>query len=384
MLYNYGFYELFFPTLTIFTLGLLIITFYFKSFKYGLIISFIKSILFFIYFYFYFKYGEGFTFLDDINYLEISNKLSNEYSIGYFIIHPFALLDIIGSKNFLYYFINLISIKLFGNYYFSPVVFNIIITYFTAIFLYKILDMLNIKIAYIISLFYLIQWDILSWNFFNFKDFWVQFLTILLIYFLLKFDKYKNIINMLAVICIIFLLFILRFYIPYLIVFSFLLFKLYILFLNSNNKSNYYIVFSILIVSLIIILNTILKSEFNLFLNNLTNPIIGIIRYLLTPLPFHMDIGYEYLMFSSLLNFLTFGLFIYGIYVFMMIENKYKYFILSYFMIILLFYGCFRELQGPRHKIQILPFIALFEFLGFYTFLQFIMESKDEKNKFFN
>ena len=380
---NYSFFDLFLPSFSIFFIGLFVITFYFKSFKYGLIISSIKSGLFFIYFA-YFFHNAGFTFLDDIRYLNISSQLANNYNITYFIFKPFALLDIIGSKNFLYYFINMVSIKLFGNYYFSPVTLNIILIYFIAIILYKILNFLNIKIAYVISLFYLIQWDILSWEILNFKDFWVQFLTLLFIYNLLKFDKYKNIKYLISILVVMSFLFTLRFYIPYLIIASFFIFKFYLFFLEAEKKTIYYIIGLLFFIIGIIILNTILKSELHLFLSHFTNPFVGIIRYLLTPLPFHMENGYEFLLFASLLNFLLFPLFLYGIYLFYKIDSKYKYFILSYFSVLLLFYGCFIELQGPRHKIQILPFISLFQFYGFYGFLQFLIGYKDEKNKFFN
>jgi len=371
--YNYSFLSVLYPSISIFLFGFFVLTIFLKSPKLAFIVSFVKAFIFFIYFYSFFD--GTFTFLDDVKYLNDSLKFIYDGKTFLELVqNPLELIYTFGHFHFLYYLYNIVTIEIFGEYYFSPIAMNVMLTFLTAVILYKLLFLLNFTkdISKTITIIYLLHWDIVAWSsIVNFKDFLVQFFTIFIIYLLIKNDIKFRLYNILLIIFSILLLTFLRFYIPYFILFSFLLYKFFVKYRNTKKNKFIYLnfVFIFLTFSLSIIFFQF-QDELNLFLNNFTNPFIGLVRYLITPLPFHMEDGYGFLIFSSLIDFLLLPIFIYGIYSFIKIENQYKYFIIIYFMLILLFYGSFIELQGPRHRIQILPYIVIFQSIGILYFLK--------------
>jgi len=379
MVYDFTLNSLIYPTSAIFLIGFGVIIFYLKSIKLAFFISTIKASIFFIYFFYFFD--GSFTFLDDVKYFTTASEYINRGETFLNLISsPLNLIYIFGHFHFLYYLYNILSIEIFGNYYFAPVAMNVIITYFTGVIFYKLLLLLKLNHNSIvfITVLYLLHWDILAWSsIVNFKDFIVQFITISILYLLVKNDIRFSIINILLIAILVLNVTFLRFYIPYFILFAYLIFKIFIKYQYSRSNKSFYLLFlSLFIITIGIILNLFFRSEVNLFLNHVTNPLIGMVRFIMTPLPFHMEEGYDFLLFSSLIDFLSLPLFLYGLYLFSRLNSKYKYLILIYFLIILFFYGSFAELQGPRHKIQILPFIILFQGLGYIKIIQKILYRK--------
>lgn len=373
MVYNIPYYNLLIQSSSIFIIGFIVLYSYTKSIKTAYFIALIKAFIFFIFFNNFFNFS--YTFLDDVTYIETSIEyINNGKTFLSLLSQPLDLVFAFGKWHYLYYLYNILSIEIFGAFYSSPVAFSVILTFFSSLVLYRLLLLLNfpMKVSIYISVFFILHWDLIVWSsFFDLKDTFVQFLTISLIYLIIKNDMKIKFINIFLISFLILLMTFLRFYIPYFIVISYVFFLFLRKYIDSKkNKLMYFTIILVGFTILIILINAFFLKEVTLFFNNFTNPIIGSIRYLLTPLPFHMDEGYKFLFFSSILNFLFFPFLIYGIFIFSKsnLLNSYKYFILIYLFIILLFYGSFVELQGPRHKVQIIPFLVIFEFIGFVTF----------------
>ena len=378
---NYNILDLLFPSLSIFVIGFFIVYKIIKDYKISFIVSFLKSAIFFIYFSYLFN--GYYTFLDDIKYYKLSQEYMNSFDLVDFLKNPESIMCFIGGKHVLYYLYNIIAFKLFGNFYFSPVALNIILTYIIAIYIYKILFLLDFNYKNYFIIFYLLNWDILSWSeILNLKDFLVQFLTVFIIYHIIEFFEIKNYKNLLFILISLFLLHFIRFYLVYLVLFSTILFYIYI---NKKFFLEFIIQHKIVSILLVIGISTIviigIHNELLLFLSKLDNPIIGIIRFILTPLPFNIKEQYSFLLFASWIDFLLFPFLIYGIYKFLSLDSKYKNFIFIYVSLIVIFYGCFSELQGVRHKIQILPFLFLFQFIGIIEFVKY-MKQRIKKGKF--
>lgn len=363
---------LFIPTFFIFTVGMLILSIYIKNILVSIFLSSIKSTMFFIYFYYLFD--GTYTFLDDWTYLnKATSYIEGNYDFFSLILHPLILENIFGSGHFLYQLYNVLAFKLFGNYYYSPVALNIVLTFITSYFVFKLSTFIGFtrKLSSIIAIFYLLHWDILAWSTIaNLKDILVQLLSIVLIYNIVIFDSYrKNIRSIIMMASVILLLSVLRFYLPFLILLSWLLSEIFLKLIQAKKakKIVYILVFSLLTAIVSPLISQYFAAEISHFMNDFTNPVVGVFRFLMTPIPFFMDDKYAFLYFASFLHWLTFPLLVYGAYITYKVNKKVMLFILSYLLIMLLFYGSYSELQGPRHRLQIAPYLAMFQSIGFFA-----------------
>ena len=94
------------------------------------------------------------------------------------------------------------------------------------------------------------------------------------------------------------------------------------------------------------------------------NPIYGLLRFSLTPIPFHTDYSYEFLNLPATIHWLLFPFFIMGLKVVWNQKTVFSIYFLSYFIVFVLLYAVYDELQGPRHRVQLDFAIALLQFLG--------------------
>jgi hypothetical protein len=107
-----------------------------------------------------------------------------------------------------------------------------------------------------------------------------------------------------------------------------------------------------------------LGSAFNLLLQDWVNPGYGIVRYLLTPIPFHTTEAYSFLDLPQVVYWGLVPFLIYGVYRVWQRRTLTARFIVIYFLLTVALYAIFGELQGPRHRYQLDGLIVLFQFLG--------------------
>ncbi|AQX08205.1 hypothetical protein [Elizabethkingia ursingii] len=351
----------------------------------SLIIAIIKAGIYFYYFSFADK---RFTFVDDDTYILTTKNLYedgfNIYNIFYYLIFDKkAITHYVGSEHFMYQVYNLLSFELFGPYYFSPVALNIILTSFIAYKLYQIVILLNGNNYKILAVFgyfmFVIHWDTVSWSsYLNLKDFFVEFLTINIIVIILKIFQLKKINFWLSVNLALstFTLFYLRYYIPGFILIASLF---YIVFFRISYKKYFgllLIIFPIIIAGIIIIILPKISTGLSVFQAGMSNPILGIPRYLLTPVPFQVDQGGEFQTFAAYLHWIFFPVFLFGVYKSWKLNEDQPKLLIIYFLILCLFYGSFNELQGPRHRIQVHFIFIYFQLVGIFILKNIIKNKK--------
>lgn len=360
-----------------------------KMFMGSFWIAIIKAFLFLLYFKFM---TVRYTFVDDDTYIDVATQMYNDglriYNVFSYAINSWQeFLVYFGGTHFMYQIYNLLSFQLFGPYYFSPVVLNIILTSLIGVKLYKITLLMsqNEKLAIFTFVFFVLHWDTISWsNYLNLKDFLVQFLTINIIGVILQsytktiISKRKGFIN---VVLSVFVLLFLRYYIPVFILFSVIVF--HVLYKLSPQKRKSYLLGLIPIIVFVVV-RFILPSltiELSMFQEGYTNPIVGFPRYLLTPLPFNVAEGGEFQTLASFLHWLFIPIFIIGLFYSIKNQSIYVRFIVVYLVILSLFYGSFLELQGPRHRIQIHFILIYFQALGLFEVGNKIINKETVYNK---
>ncbi|WP_200763266.1 hypothetical protein [Nitrosophilus alvini] len=362
--------NLFFISLVIFIFGVTVVFIYSKNIYISFFIASIKTTFFFIYFYLFFD--GTFTLLDDWSYLKQTEDIINQNKTLFTLIfNPNDLVNFFSTKHIVYQLYNVAAFNVFGNNYFSPVALNIILTYFISWILYNFLLLLKFskKISLLIAVFYLIHWDTLFWSsIINIKDFLAQFLFLVILYNLIKIENKKKIVPLIYIFISVVILTFLRFYLPYLIFISYLLYKIFIKLKTIKNFNlkvvGFFLFFSIPFLLIAAIIN-FFPHYWNLFMSFFSNPIIGTVRFLLTPMPFNLEESYQFLYFSSILHWMFFPFLLYGYWIFRRINTQIFYLISFVLLIVIVFYGSFSELQGPRHRIQITPYLILFESIGF-------------------
>jgi len=358
------------PFFSIFLLGFIICYYVTRNILHSLFVAIFKSFFFLIYFGYFF---DGFyTFKDDWTYLREGLRVIGEgYTFIDLLINHDQLMSIFFNNHFVYQMYNVLSVSLFGPYYFSPVALNTILTFITAFILSKTLISIGYKesISKLSFLFFVLHWDILTWGaMVNLKDILVQLLTVGIFYFLSLSAVGKNkYIGFLFAAGILLILTYLRFYLPVFIVSAYFLFRMIMMISRVHSKSYRSSMYVILMAVVIVIFQAIIisfENHFSRYMVDFVNPVIGIPRLLLTPIPFHIDENYQFIFFSSFLHWLTFPFALLGMYLSFKTNNKYFLMLFVYFSILVLFYGTYAELQGPRHRVQITFIFALYQFLG--------------------
>ena len=90
----------------------------------------------------------------------------------------------------------------------------------------------------------------------------------------------------------------------------------------------------------------------------------------LTPAPFRADEAYAFLTMPQLFHWALAPVLLYGLYHIQRKATLLARFVVVYFLLALLLYGIFEELQGPRHRVQLDGLIALFQFCGILELLK--------------
>lgn len=305
---------------------------------------------------------------DDIVYFNTSKELlSQNYDV--FSIETFKeLIYLNGGIHIMYSWLNMLLHSIFGIYYFSTVFFNVFLTFLCGMFIYNISMSITGKINYSIGLliFFCVHWDILTWSsFLNLKDIVVLFLT--LAFFEVFFCRFScKPISSLGLLLFISLVFYwTRFYVPLLIALSYLIYLF---------RPKFSIILKVVSsIAFLFIFIKILGFESLAYylakLNFGTQTIMGAIRFILTPLPWQIEDSYIFLLFASLMHFIfLLPSFLGGI----QLLHKYRQvsFIFIFFVVCLIVYGSFPDLQGPRHRIQVSFVIIWFQYHGIYTILR--------------
>jgi hypothetical protein len=97
---------------------------------------------------------------------------------------------------------------------------------------------------------------------------------------------------------------------------------------------------------------------------NLSNPLYGFVRFLLTPIPLHTDANYVFLDLPATFHWLMLPVAMLGFFCIARRRDRFSKFFVIYFLTFVSLYAIYAELQEPRHRVQLDYCWAVFQFAG--------------------
>lgn len=202
-------------------------------------------------------------------------------------------------------------------------------------------------------IFFLLNWDVLVWSSLaNFKDMFVLALTTSALFYLVKVLKKPTIVSLAALGFIWFLFGFIRLYIPLLMLGSALLF------LGLHGTRRHQIIIFLLVTLLAYYANRLLD------IFAMIDPgqfVRGFMHMLLTPRPWAVDPNYSFLKIPAILHWIFIApALVMAVQVWR--AHSYARVLLLFSGIVVCAYAAFTELEGPRHRLQILPVLCWLQF----------------------
>jgi hypothetical protein len=362
----FSLFEIVKPALMILIFSFLIALWVTRELNWSFFVACVKSGIFTLY------YGvvfDGtFTFLDDWSYVEGGKYLvTHDVSSINFLAHLPELFSVAGGMHFSYYLFNADSFRIFGHAYYAPVSINVVLTVVMAgLITCAVRSSLGFSRSLSVALFVFLalQPNILAWStIMNGKDTLVLMFTAASVYAVSRMENghYLRAAAIFGVVSLV--LFFTRFYLP-IILFSALFVALLFSPKWRRNPALLTVVPAALIGVIVLFGFDGVLSAFGQLREKFVNPMYGTIRFLLTPIPFHTSESYSFLNVPQTFHWLMLLSLIFGIYRVWRKASLTARFIVIYFLGMILLYGMFEELQGPRHRYQLEGIIAFFQFYG--------------------
>ena len=322
------------------------------------------------FFYFVFFAGDAWFLVDDIEYF-LYAKTIVEKEIPFISSETlYELFLLAGGPHILYLWLNFVLQNIFGTYYYVMIFFNIYLTFVLGYLLHKVARDLNFSKKYSLGLFcfFLLHWDILTWtSFINLKDTIVMVLSTALLIICINLYSKITPFRLLIFLCLLAMISLLRFYVPILIFCSLLV--SITLFRSSYFKKILMMFFSM---ALFIIYLENYSATFTRHAGMIEyspiNVLFGFLRFLLTPQPWNLSDSYGFLLYSSIMHSLFFIPFVWGSYLLFKKNNVIKFYIV-YMLVVACFYSLVPDLQGPRHRYQLVTVICWAQFHFLYSVL---------------
>ena len=361
----FGIDALIWPTTAIFIVTLCVSLRFTESLALSIFAALAKAGIYVTYFGFIF---DGvYTFFDDWTYLVVGLKLLHQ---NITITNLIDTMELILPKNsgnhVVYYLHNLYALHLFGKGYFAPVALNILLTAGIAYWGARLASVefsMSKKATKLFFLFLLLHPDILAWStVMNGKDILVLLLHVLLLTAASLYlrGKLPKAIQLAAPVILV--LFFLRFYVP--LLFAMALMASNVL-ADRRNRAGYLLVSTAVLVLMALLTGKdSLQVAINVIIDDFVNPLYGIVRFSLTPIPFNTDENYAFLNLPSFLHWLWFPFVVLGFIHVGRVGTQFSKFFLLYTMVFIALYAMYAELQGPRHRVQMDYAFALLQFLG--------------------
>jgi hypothetical protein len=325
-----------------------------------------KSLVYVLYFGLVFD--GTYTFLDDWTYLERGAELRAE---GVNLLTAFdnlpMLIAIGEGDHFVYYLYNAIAFDLFGEGYYAPVALNSILTALIALLATRLAvreQLVPWRLRELFFAFVLLHPDILAWStVLNGKDILVLLLHVLLLTAFSSFfaGRWKQAL-LLGVPTVVTLLF-LRYYVPVLFAAAWIISAV----TRLRGRARFRMIAAATLVFGALLLQ--LGSEglgfaLDRLREDMVNPVLGLVRFALTPVPFNTSPGYGFLDLPALFHWLMFPAVLLGIWRIARVRSPFARFLLAYVAVFTALYAVYGELQGPRHRVQLDFAWATLQFVG--------------------
>lgn len=320
-------------------------------------------------FYFSGAYDGTWTIIDDVTYYRQGRVL---LASGF---NPLtAIIDTKGlglllllsdGPHFLYGWFNLLAQFLLAEAYWAPVLGNVLLTCVAAVILRLLARDVGASSSYAdgLALFFLFHWEVLAWSsFLNVKDLLVMTLTLWMTRSVVQTGGPSRRQGWAGVLIAGFLLLWIRFYVPLVVGGAYMLYKL-----RNPLRNKTGIVFSVVAtIALFLLVRNRLAALGGILQFSVPDLVFGWLRTLLSPQPWSLQREYGFLLTPSVLNVAALPMLAFGAYL-LARDVKALRFVFLYALLLLASVAAHPELQGPRHRIQILFIIAWAEFHGLYV-----------------
>lgn len=335
----------------------------------ALVIAFLKAGFYLVYFGWFFD--GTFTYLDDWTYLERGAEIrDSDVGLFNFFENLPMLIALSEGEHFLYYLFNAIAFGWFGTGYFAPVALNVILTAFIALVgarlaaVESLISPRNVKLFFI---FLILHPDISAWStLVNGKDILVLLLHVLLLYAIslaLREQRARAVIfGGLSVSMLLFL----RFYVPVIFVIAFIM-----NFVSRMRGVARWRIISVAVLMLAVLISVVgidaITGAVDSLREHFVNPVIGLVRFALTPIPLNTEASFAFLEGPALLHWLLLPALLLGARKIFRMKSPFSRFLVLYALTFTALYAVYGELQGPRHRVQLDYVIALFQFVGIFV-----------------
>ncbi|MDP3612422.1 MAG: hypothetical protein Q8R98_11255 [Rubrivivax sp.] len=278
------------------------------------------------------------------------------------------LLLAVGEGNhFLYYSFNATAIGTFGEGYFAPVAVNVVISVAVAWLATRLVVAEGLcvpRLAPAFFAFMTLHPDILAWStVLNGKDTLVLLLHVLLltaVSWFLKGWRWRALV--LAATATAVLLF-LRFYVP--VLFAIALAVVGALGMSRTARWRMLGLSALVGSGLVWQMGGAgLQSVLDALRAEFVNPVWGLLRFTLTPIPFNTSPEYAFLDFPALLHWLFLPAAVLGFLTVLRTPTPFARYLAVYTLVFVALYAVYGELQGPRHRLQLDFAWATFQFIG--------------------
>ena len=314
-----------------------------------------KALVFVLYFSLVFD--GTYTFLDDWTYLERGAELRAE---GVNLLTAFdnlPLLIAVGQgDHFIYYLYNAVAFDLFGEGYFAPVALNSMLTAPIALLATRLAvreQLVPRRLREVFFAFVLLHPDILAWStVLNGKDILVLLLHVMLLtaFSLFFAGQWKRalLVGGPTVVVLLFL----RYYVPALFAAAWIISA--VTRLRGRARIRMLVAAALVFAALMLQLGSEgLSFALDRLREDMVNPVLGLMRFALTPVPFNTSREYGFLDLPALFHWLMFPAALLGIWQVARMRRPFARFLLVYV-----------ELQGPRHRVQLDFAWATLQFVG--------------------
>lgn len=358
--------ELIWPTIAIMVVGFLISICFTRRAGLSCWVAAIKAGLFLAYFGFFFD--GTFTFFDDWNYLRFGKLLVRD-GVGIFnLIHNYDYVrSTVKSANLFYYVYNASAIVAFGHWYFAPVAANILLTFVAAGVLMKAARLglgMSRRTSVGLFVFLALGPSMLAWSTVaNLKDILVATGTAGVVYAVALVESHRPKRAIVVAILWGIVLWVTRFYVPLMLGGAFGI----ALLCSRRGRRSPWLWFAA-VVALVVVVYGLghgsLTGALHEFRSRVGNPVTGVLRFIVTPIPFHTQPAYAFLNLPQLVFWILLPLQFYGMVCAWKRKTMTGRFMIIYFVMMTLLYGMFPTLQGPRHRVQIDGLIVVFQYFG--------------------
>lgn len=324
------------------------------------------------------------SFSDDVNYFEGGTIASLQWQNG----QNINFRDLAGGYHYGYYIYNAIFQFLFGKEYIFPVLGNVLFSSFAAVLMYRLVQEMGYKkYAFLSGISVALMPSFVFWAGVNLKDTFFYFLILFITLTYILFRNTNKIKYFLSFLLLSVIGSVFRGYIIFILIFIFLIdfliknwtyikkkLPIFIIFTAGIVFILFQPIFSNLLQSLVSgeIINQV-KQEKELSISGgtsiygpslITQLPIGLIRFLTTPIPWKTIGLYKGLISDAIIWLAIFPFFIFGFFLFTRSSWKKHSWLLLIIIIIALFYSVVLAEQGPRHRLQIMPFCLFLTVYG--------------------